>query len=205
MVISADEKKVLLERLQKARETKAAKAAATKAAKAKETPAAVREPEPPAPAPVAAPAPEPAPEPVEKPAPSEPIDIPQVPDLVAMSRKKPAKKKKVESSSEDSDDSDAELPPKKGKGKSKKQAYMKIKIYKEPKNAVAFQSLVEAIQDEQPEDTDGHRPPTPPPAHASIGRGRQAGMDIKNKTPAQSRTLPSPQELMRRAALEFFS
>jgi hypothetical protein len=208
MVISADEKKVLLERLQKARETKAAKAAATKAAKAKETPAAVREPEPPAPAPVAVPPPEPALEPVEKPAPSEPIDIPQVPDLVAMSRKKPAKKKKVESSdedSDDSDDSDAELPPKKGKGKSKKQAYMKIKIYKEPKNAVAFQSLVEAIQDEQPEDTDGHRPPTPPPAHASIGRGRQAGMDIKNKTPAQSRTLPSPQELMRRAALEFFS
>ena len=205
MVISPSEKAILLERLQKARETKAAKAAATKAAKAKETPAAVREPEPPAPAPVAVPPPEPAPEPMEKPAPSEPIDIPQIPDLVAMSRKKPAKKKKVESSSEDSDDSDAELPPKKGKGKSKKQAYMKIKIYKEPNNAVAFQSLVEAIQDEQPEDTDGHRPPTPPPAHASIGRGRQAGMDIKNKTPAQSRTLPSPQELMRRAALEFFS
>ena len=35
MVISADDKKILLERLQKARETKAAKAAATKAAKAK--------------------------------------------------------------------------------------------------------------------------------------------------------------------------
>jgi hypothetical protein len=206
MVISADEKKVLLERLQKARETKAAKAAATKAAKAKETPAAVREPEPPAPAPVAVPPPEPALEPVEKPAPSEPIDIPQVPDLVAMSRKKPAKKKKVESSDEDSDDSDAELPPKKGKGKSKKQAYMKIKIYKEPKNAVAFQSLVEAIQDEQPEDTDGHRPPTPPPASASIGRGcRFADANGKNAAVKKGTGVMTHQELMRRAALEFFS
>ncbi len=206
MVISADEKKVLLERLQKARETKAAKAAATKAAKAKETPASVKEPEPPAPAPVAAPAPEPAPEPMEKPAPSEPIDIPQIPDLVAMSRKKPAKKKKVESSSEDSDDSDAELPPKKGKGKGKKQAYMKIKIYKEPKNAVAFQSLVEAIQDEQPEDTEGHRPPTPPPASASIGRGcRFADANGKNPAVKKGTGVMTHQELMRRAALEFFS
>ena len=202
MVISADEKKILLERLQKARETKAAKAAEAKKAKAaKETPASVKEPEPPAPAP--APAPEPVPEPVPepiKPAPSEPIDIPAVPDLVAMSKKKPAKKKKVESSDESaSSDSEAELPPKKGKG-GKKQAYMKIKIYKEPKNAVAFQSLVEAIQDEQPEPEPAPEPI--PQAAVSIGRGCK--FDIKNKTPAQSRTLPTPQELMRRAALEFF-
>jgi hypothetical protein len=192
MVISADEKKILLERLQKARETKAAKAKAK--AKEPEPPAPAPVPEPPAPVPV--PVPEPVPEPI-KPAPSEPIDIPAVPDLVAMSKKKPAKKKKVESS--DESDSEAELPPKKGKG-GKKQAYMKIKIYKEPKNAAAFQSLVEAIQDEQPEPEPAPEPI--PQAAASIGRGCK--FDIKNKTPAQSRTLPTPQELMRRAALEFF-
>jgi len=193
MVISADEKKILLERLQKARETKAAKAAATKAAKAKDA-------EPPAPAPAPAPAPEaPVVAILEKPPASEPIDIPQVPDLVAMS-KKPSKKKKVSlpSSDESDSDSEAELPPKKGRG-GKKQAYMKIKIYKEPKNTAAFQSLVEAIQDEQPEP---EPEVSPPPASASIERGRK--FDIKNKTPSQSRTLPTPQELMRRAALEFF-
>jgi hypothetical protein len=47
IVISADEKKILLARLQLARESKAAKAAAKK----KETLADVKEPEPPAPAP----------------------------------------------------------------------------------------------------------------------------------------------------------
>lgn len=195
MVISPSEKAVLLERLQKARETKAAKAAEAKKAKAKEAPASVKEPEPepPAPAPAPAPAPEPIPE-------AAVVAIPEVPDLVAMSRKKPSKKKCLPvSSDEDSDDDDAELPPKKGKA-GKKQAYMKIKIYKEPKNTAAFQSLIEAVQDEEQE-------PEPqqvsPPASASIGRGCK--FDIKNKTPSQSRTLPTAQEMMRRAALEFFS
>ena len=200
MVISADEKKILLERLQKARETKAAKAAEAKKAKAaKETPASVKEPEPPAPAPVPEPAPAPVPAPAPQPPAPEPMLVPEVPDLVAMSRKKPAKKKCLIPSSDEDSDSETELPPKKGKG-GKKQAYMKIKIYKEPKNAAAFQSLVEAIQDEQPEP---EPEVLPPPASASIGRGCK--FDIKNKTPAQSRTLPSPQEMMRRAALEFFS
>lgn len=188
MVISPSEKAVLLERLQKARETKAAKAAAKK----KETPASVKEPEPEPPAPVAAPPPAPAPEPI----PEVPVvAIPEVPDLVAMSKKKHAKKKCPPISSDEDSDEEAELPPRKGK----KQAYMKIKIYKEPKNAAAFQSLVEAIQDEEPEP----EPAVQPPHSASIGRGCK--FDIKNKTPAQSRTLSTPQELMRRAALEFFS
>ena len=94
-----------------------------------------------APAPTPAPAPEPVPEaPV--------VAIPEVPDLVAMSRKKPSKKKCLPVSSDEDSDEEAELPPK--KGKQKKHAYMKIKIYKEPKNAVAFQSLIEAVQDEEP-------------------------------------------------------
>jgi hypothetical protein len=208
MVISADDKKVLLERLQKARETKAAKAAAKKHAPAgaptplekKETLADVKEPEPPAPAPVVAPPPAPAPEPVEKPTPSEPIDIPQVPDLVAASKKRPAKKKKVESSDDDSED-EAVLPPKKGK----KQAYMKIKIYKEPKNAAAFQSLIEAVQEEEPEVQERAVTP-PPPASASIGRGcRFANANSNNLAMKKGAGAISAQELMRRAAMEFFS
>lgn len=193
MVISPSEKAVLLERLRVARETKAAKAAAKK----KETPASVKEPEPPAPAPVVAPPPVPEPAPIVPPPPSEPIDIPVVPDLVASSKKKPAKKV-VESDSDDSDS--VVLPPKKGKGKpTEKPKYMKIVLYREPKNTTAFQQLMEAVQDEQPE----LEPEVSPPPSASIERGRK--FDIKNKTPAQSRTLPTPQELMRRAALEFFS
>ena len=192
MVISPSEKAVLLERLQKARETKAAKAAEAKKAKAKETSASVKEPEPepPAPAPAPAPAPEPIPE-------ASVVAIPEVPDLVAMSRKKPSKKKCLPVSSDEESDEEAELPPK--KGKQKKHAYMKIKIYKEPKNAAAFQSLIEAVQDEEQEP----EPQVSPPASASIGRSCK--FDIKNKTPAQSRTLPTQQEMMRRAALEFFS
>lgn len=203
MVISADEKKVLLARLEKARETKAAKAAAKK----KETLADVKEPEP-------VPAPAPAPIPVdlvqrtlndasgasqEKPPASEPIDIPTVPDLVAASKKKPSKKKRVESSDEDSED-EVVLPPKKG---AKKQAYMKIKIYKEPKNAAAFQSLIEAVQDEQPEE---EPEPTPVPSSASIGRScRFANANATNAAMKKGTGVISAQELMRRAAMEFFS
>ena len=114
-----------------------------------------------------------------------------------MSRKKPSKKKCLPVSSDEESDEEAELPPK--KGKQKKHAYMKIKIYKEPKNAAAFQSLIEAVQDDEPEP----EPQVSPPASASIGRSCK--FDIKNKTPSQSRTLPTQQEMMRRAALEFFS
>jgi hypothetical protein len=207
MVISADEKKILLARLEKARETKAMKAAAAKSAKhapagaptpleKKETLADVKEPEPPAPAPIAVPPPAPIPEPT----PATPT-VPEVPDLVAASKKKPAKKKaKAESSDDDSDD-DAVLPPKMKGGK--KQAYMKIKIYKEPKNAAAFQSLIEAVQDEQPEEPEVA---TPPPASASIGRScRFANANAGNQAIKKGTGVMSHQELMRRAAMEFFS
>jgi hypothetical protein len=200
MVISADEKKILLARLEKARETKAMKAAAAKSAKTplekKEALADVKEPEPPAPAPIAVPPPAPIPEPT----PATPT-VPEVPDLVAASKKKPAKKKaKAESSDDDSDD-DAVLPPKMKGGK--KQAYMKIKIYKEPKNAAAFQSLIEAVQDEQPEEPEVA---TPPPASASIGRScRFANANAGNQAIKKGTGVMSHQELMRRAAMEFFS
>ena len=200
MVISADDKKVLLARLEKARETKAAKAAAAKAAKpTKETPASVKEPEPPAPTP--APAPAPAPIPVEeKPPATEPIDIPAVPDLVAASKRKPSKKACLPVESDSDSDDEPVLPPKKG---AKKQAYMKIKIYKEPKNAAAFQSLIEAVQDEQPEE---EPEPAPAPASASIGRScRFANANANNMAMKKGTGVISAQELMRRAAMEFFS
>lgn len=205
MVISSSDKAILLERLQKARETKAAKAAAKK----KETLADVKEPEPPAPAPapVVTPPPVPEPAPIVPPPPSEPIDIPTVPDLVAASKKKPAKKtKKVESSDEDSDsDDEVVLPPKKGKGKKvEKSKYMKVVIYREPKNAAAFQSLIEAVQDEQPEEPEPE--PAPVPASASIGRScRFANANANNMAMKKGTGVISAQELMRRAAMEFFS
>lgn len=204
MVISADDKKILLARLEKARETKAAKAAAAKAAKApKETPASIKEPEPPAPAPapVVAPPPVPEPAPIVPPPPSEPIDIPAVPDLVAASKRKPSKKACLPVESDSDSDDEPVLPPKKG---AKKQAYMKIKIYKEPKNAAAFQSLIEAVQDEQPEEPEPE--PAPVPASASIGRScRFANANANNMAMKKGTGVISAQELMRRAAMEFFS
>lgn len=156
MVISDAEKKVLLERLEKARLVKQAKAAEAK--KAKEAPA---------PAPV--PAPEPVPEPPavveEKPPATEPIDIPAPPDLVKASRK-PAKKVclPVDSDSEEEE----VVMPKKSKGKAvrgtgKEVPYMKIKLYKEPSNPVAFQQMLESINDPQYEEEEEQAPPPPTP------------------------------------------
>ena len=156
MVISPQEKQVLLERLEKARLVKQAKAAEAK--KAKE-----------APAPAPAPAPEPVPEPPvvveEKPPASEPIDIPAPPDLVKASRK-PAKKVclPVDSDSEEEE----VVMPKKTKGKAvrgtgKEVPYMKIKLYKEPSNPVAFQQMLESINDPQYEEEEEQAPPPPAP------------------------------------------
>ena len=154
MVISDAEKKVLLERLEKARIAKQAKAVEAK--KAKEAPA-------------PAPAPEPVPEPPvvveEKPPASEPIDIPAPPDLVKASRK-PAKKVclPVDSDSEEEE----VVMPKKTKGKAvrgtgKEVPYMKIKLYKEPSNPVAFQQMLESINDPQYEEEEEQAPPPPAP------------------------------------------
>ena len=196
MVISNEDKKVLLERLQKARETKAAKAAA---AKKKEAPESVKEPEAisaaPAPAPVVVPVPVPVVEPQS-------VAVPEVPDLVAASKKKP-KKVSLEAQRPDSDSDDEPVLPPKRKNAKKESAYMKIKIYREPKNPAALQDLLSAVQEEEEEQAAATSTApvhvAPPP---SIARGCK--FDIKNATPREGRTLPTPQELMRRAALEFF-
>jgi hypothetical protein len=154
MVISDSEKKVLLERLEKARIAKQAKAAEAK--KAKEQAAAAA----PVPAPVPVPAPEPEPVVVEeKPPASDPIDIPPVPDLVKAS-KKPVKKVVLP----DSDSEEEVVMPKKKKPTTKKDVpYMKIKLYKEPSNPEAFQQLLEAVNDNQYEEEEEQTPPPPPP------------------------------------------
>ena len=170
MAISEAEKKVLLERLEKARLVKQAKAAEAK--KAKEVKAAPA-PEP-APAPAPAPAPEPTPEPV-----SEPIDIP--------APKKTAKKVCLIPS--DSEEEEVVVPKKKAKAVAKKEPkYMKIVLYKEPQDKHAFQQLLEAVNDNGGEYEDEEvvpEPPAPREYHKGPRIVQKVGAGPRN-TPARS-------------------
>ena len=202
MVISDTEKKILLERLQKAREVKAAKVAA-----AKKAPATKKESLQPPAAPIieSAPAPEVLKDVVK--------DLPHLepPNLLAMIDKVddeivlPPKMKRVEkgeknaNSSDESDDEKLVKKSSKSSKKTKQTPYMKIKIFHEPKNHAALQNLIEAVQDNDDEPVEYVRDR----ASASVEAPRLRH-DIKNQTPKSSRTLPSHQELMRKAALEFF-
>jgi hypothetical protein len=225
MVISDAEKKILLERLQKAREVKAAKAAA-----AKKTPVPKKE------------APQPPPAPTIEPIPSPPVvestaryvrvdessvnvlkdDVQHLPPLdcvvddeIALPPKikKHETREKREKFDNSSDESDDEKPVKKASKTSKKvkqTPYMKIKIFHEPKNAHALQNLIEAVQNnDDEEECVQELLPSRHNAHAPEQLATQTlprlRHDIKNQTPKSSRTLPSHQELMRKAALEFFA
>jgi len=174
MAITEAEKKVLLERLEKARIAKQAKAAEAK--KAKEVKAA------PAPAPAPASEPTPAPAPIPEPAPepvSEPIDIP--------APKKTAKKVCLPIS-DDEDEEEVVVPKKKTKAVAKKEPkYMKIVLYKEPQDKQAFQQLLEAVNDNGGEYED--EPEAPPPAPREYHKGprvvQKVGAGPRN-TPARS-------------------
>ena len=172
MAISEAEKKVLLERLEKARVVKQAKAMEAK--KAKEVKSA------PAPAPAPEPAPEPTPEPTPEPV-SEPIDIP--------APRKPAKKACLIPS--DSEEEDVIIPKKKKTApKTKDVPYMKIKLYKEPANPVAFQQLLEAVNDNGGEYDDEDaipEPPAPREYHKGPRIVQKVGAGPRN-TPARSIT-----------------
>lgn len=165
MAITPAERDVLLKRLELARVAKLKKQEEAKAAKAAKTA--------PAPEPVAAPAP--APEPVPVPPVSqeiqspvvEPMVAPPVPDLVAASRKKPAKKVCLPIS--DDEDEEEVAIPKKKKVVKKEQPYMKLKIYREPTNPQAFQSLLESIHN-PPEYEDEPEPEPEPPAPVPFAR-----------------------------------
>lgn len=197
MVISDSEKKVLLERLEKARIAKQAKAAEAKKAKEQAAPA-------PVPAPVPAPEPTPVPEPVvveEKPPASDPIDIPPVPDLVKAS-KKPAKKVVLP----DSDSEEEVVMPKKKKTTTTKKdvPYMKIKLYKEPSNPEAFQQLLEAVNDNQYEEEEEQTPPPPPPIIKGARVLQKVGVAPKRGAPSSLTQEDVKAAELRRLALEIF-
>ena len=194
-VISEADKKILLERLAKAREAKATKKKALSVAAA---PAAVPVPD------VAPVAPAPAPTPASAPA----VDElpPPFPDLVAnaLSAKKPKQKKaKVpESSSESDSDDEPVLPPKK-KGKNTTTPYMKIKIYKDsPK---ALESIMHTIQDNEGEETPESREATipAPPSAAAVQRPRTVCMT--GSRPSTNTHVLRASNPLRDAALAFFS
>jgi hypothetical protein len=149
MAITPAERDVLLKRLELARVAKLKKQEEAKAAKAAKT----------APAPEPVPAPEPEPEPPVSqeihPSPSDPIPIPEAP------KKKAAKKVCLPVS--DDEEEEEEKPKKKNKVIKKEQPYMKLKIYREPTNPAAFQSLLESIHN-PPEYEDVPEPEPPAPA-----------------------------------------
>lgn len=196
MPISEADKKVLLERLEKARIAKQAKAAEKKGAAEKKAPA---------PAPATEPVPVPEPEPVvveEKPPASAPIDIPPVPDLVKAS-KRPAKKVSLPDS--DSEEEEVVMPKKK-KTVKKDMPYMKIKLYKEPSNPEAFQQLLEAVNDNGGEDED-EVVPEPPKIYSKGPRVVQrVGAAPQRGAPASKTITREDLEAaeLRRLALEIF-
>lgn len=203
MVISDAEKKVLLERLEKARIAKQAKAAEAKKAKeaAKESPVLAPAP---TPAPVQTPTPvlEPVPTPAHEEQAQDPIP-PPIPDLVKASRK-PAKKVALP----DSDDSEEEvIMPKKSKGKSvskKEVPYMKIKLYKEPSNPVAFQQMLESINDPQYEEEEEQVTPPPPPIVKGPRVLQKVGIAPKRGSPSSLTLEDIKAAEMRKLALEIF-
>lgn len=205
MPISDAEKKVLLERLEKARIAKQKKAEEARAGKTTK-----KAPEP-TPEPVTAPPVivESTPVPEERPPASAPIDIPAPPDLVAASRKKP---KKVEIHESDSD-SDIALPPKKKKQVPKKETpYLKIKLYKEPQDKAAFQNLLSAVAGENDDDSQSEseeEAPLPPPQkkHYNIGPRVVKPVGATPRGGPASRTI-SKEEIeaneLRKLALQIF-
>lgn len=206
MPISDAEKKVLLERLEKARIAKQKKAEEARAGKTTK-----KAPEP-TPEPVTAPPVivESTPVPEERPPASAPIDIPAPPDLVAASRKKP---KKVEIHESDSD-SDIALPPKKKKQVPKKETpYLKIKLYKEPQDKAAFQNLLSAVAGENDDDSqseseeDAPLPPPPQKKHYNIGPRVVKPVGATPRGGPASRTI-SKEEIeaneLRKLALQIF-
>jgi hypothetical protein len=145
MVLTEQDKKILLDRLKAGREKKKAEREA--AAKKQKTQEAKAEAVVPVEVPVSAPtaAPETAPVVPQQHAeqlPSEP------------SRIDPSKARKPAKQVEPSSDSDSEIEERKNKSsksknKKKNVPFMKIKIYQEPKNPEALNALIGAVQEEQ--------------------------------------------------------
>ena len=144
MVLTEQDKKILLDRLKAGREKKKAEREA--AAKKQKTQEAKAEAVVPVEVPVSAPAAAPEPAPVVSQQHAE--QIPSQPPRVDPSKAR--EKKQVESLS-DSDSEVEERKNKSSKSKNKKKnvPYMKIKIYQEPSNHEALNALIGAVQQEE--------------------------------------------------------
>jgi len=205
MPISDAEKKVLLERLELARVAKQKKAEEAKAAKAKPVKAAPAPETVVAPPTVTPPVPEPVPEPEQRPPASDPIDIPEIPDLVAASRK-PPKGKKV--ALPDSDSEEEVAMPKKKKTVAKKDTpFMKIKLYKEPQDKAAFQNLLQAVAGEVEEEEEEVETPPPPPVkqyHKGPQVIQRVGAAPRNTAPRSISKEEIEAAELRRLALQIF-
>ena len=207
-VISEADKKILLERLAKAREAKVAKKKALNAAALSvAAPAALSVA---APVPDVAPvAPAPAPLSVAAPATPQPSvdEVPPLPDLVAAAAKKPKPKKVKMPDSDDSSDEEmhsvAALPPKK-KGKNAT-PYMKIKIYRDsPK---ALESILQTIQDAEHDDDEPAKPAMsePPSAAIPVQRCNTRAVCMTGSRPSTNTQVLRASNPLRDAALAFFS
>jgi hypothetical protein len=198
-VISEADKKILLERLAKAREAKVAKKKALNAAALSVA----------APVPDVAPvAPAPAPISVAAPATPQPSvdEVPPLPDLVAAAAKKPKPKKVKVPDSDDSSDEEmhsaAALPPKKGKNAA---PYMKIKIYRDsPK---ALESILQTIQDAEHDDDEPAKPAMsePPSAAIPVQRCNTRAVCMTGSRPSTNTQVLRTSNPLRDAALAFFS
>ena len=199
-VISEADKKMLLERLAKAREAKVAKKKALSAAAAPATTAPVPD--------VAPVAPAPAPLSAAAPATTQPSvdEVPPLPDLVAAAAKKPKPKKVKMPDSDDSSDDEmhsvAALPPKKGKNAA---PYMKIKIYRDsPK---ALESILQTIQDAEHDDDEPAIPAMsePPSAAIPVQRCNTRAVCMTGSRPSTNTQVLRASNPLRDAALAFFS
>lgn len=188
MVLTEQDKKILLDRLKAGREKKKAEREA--AVKKQKTQEAKEEAIIPAEVPVSAPAAAPETAPVVPQQHAE--QLPSQPPRIDPSKaRKPAKR--VESLS----DSDSEIEERKNnssksKNKNKSVPYMKIKIYQEPKNHEALNALIGAVQQEE------QAPPvlTPPPPETQR---------VTNVIPKQKLAAPIVrQNTMRALAMDIF-
>jgi hypothetical protein len=183
MVLSEQDKKILLDRLKAGREKKKAE----REALAKKLPVATTATaETPVSAPTTAPATAPEAPPEEQ--------IP--PELPRIDPSKPRKAaKRVEASSDSDSDIDERKEKKnvsKSKNKKKNIPYMKIKIYAEPKNPEALNALIGAVQEEQ----------QAPPAELPVSpEKRRVTNAIPKQKMAQSIVRPNT---MRSIAMDIF-
>jgi hypothetical protein len=171
MVISNEERAVLLKRLEKAREAKVKKQLEAKEAKEVKvaTPVAI---------PIVVPLP------VEEEVVEEEVVLPP----------KIKKAKKVEVAEEAEEE---EVKPKDKKDKKEKKIpYMKLKLYREPSNPIAFQSLLENLNAEYEDEVVQNPPSAPIPIKTPRVLVQQgAKNEIQNRTVNEARAL----------AMSFFS